>query len=117
MDGSDELKDILNSLLKEMFNQVGGAPEFEPNIEIHEREDETVVILELPGIDEQDLVCDIRQKDDMPHNTQNDDYQILYISTADSLGEKYNIGLKLPMSIKKIDDISIRNGVIEIILK
>jgi HSP20 family molecular chaperone IbpA len=91
--------------------------DIDPMIETHKIGNETIILLELPGILEEDLVCDIRKKNDVEHDIKgNEDYKILYISTEDSPGARYSVGVKLAKKIKKIKKVSVRNGVVEVIL-
>ena len=122
-DFSKFFETIIGRILESMGgNATQGSMEFgqditPPPIEIHEVGDETIILLELPGILEEDLVCDIRDASAIyPDFDGEKDFKVLYISTEDSLGAKYSAGIKLDTDIHKLKAVSVRNGVVEIIL-
>ena len=80
-----------------------------PFIDVIEDNGDYVVIADLSGADEKDIVCKIVEDEKK--------LKYLIISTSDSLAAKYYVNIPLENEKVKITNKSFRNGIFEIILK
>ncbi len=111
----DEMARSLMGMLSSIFGQQNNQIPTDIFVEVQEGKKETTVLLQISGIEDDNLNFEILKKSDIDHLEMEGDYKILHLKTR-RYGELVESGIMVPTKIKKVKSVSVRNGVIEVIL-